>query len=106
MIIADSSVWIDFLRDSPLPHVELLAQAKAHDELILGDLVLAEILQGISRRKDFNLIRFVFDQLECRALGGYDIVMDAADNYQRLRKKGFVVRKTIDFCCGSTARTP
>ena len=99
--MADSSVWIDFFRGDPKPPVLLLKSAKDHDELVLGDLILTEVQQGITRRKDFDLIRFVFDQLECRTLGGWDIAMDASDNYQFLRKKGFLVRRTIDMIIGT-----
>jgi predicted nucleic acid-binding protein len=101
MIMADSSVWIDYFRNLSRSHVELLDSALEHDEVVLGDLILTEVQQGISRRKDFDLIRFVFDQMECRTLGGWNVAMDASDNYQFLRKKGIQVRRTIDMIIGT-----
>jgi len=101
MVMADSSVWVDFFRGIPRPPVLVLKQIRKTDELLLGDLILAEVQQGITNRKDFDLVRFVFDQLECRALGGWEVAMDASDNYQYLRKKGFMIRSTIDMIIGT-----
>lgn len=101
MIMADTSVWIEFFRGNPIPPVMRLKAAKSSEELLLGDLILMEVQQGITNRKDFKLVRFVFDQLECRSLGGWDIAMESADHYQYLRKKGHIVRKAIDMIIGT-----
>ena len=101
MVMADSSVWIDYFRDSPKPHVDLLEDVFRDDELLLGDLILLEVMQGITTRKDFDEVRFVFDQLECRALAGHEVALDAADNYVFLRKKGYQVRRSIDMVIGT-----
>ena len=47
MIVVDSSVWIDFLNGRNAPHVERLRAALGTDEVIVGDLMLCEVLQGL-----------------------------------------------------------
>ena len=46
MVLVDSSVWIDFFGNAPRPQVDRLAQLlQGHERVLLGDLVLAEVLQ-------------------------------------------------------------
>ena len=47
MIVVDSSVWIDFLNGRNAPHVQQLHAAIGADEIIVGDLMLCEVLQGL-----------------------------------------------------------
>ena len=47
MIVVDSSVWIDFLNGREAPHVERLRAIIGTDEVIVGDLMLCEVLQGL-----------------------------------------------------------
>ena len=47
MIVVDTSVWIGHFRRMDLPQVHALRQLPA-DEILLGDVVLLEILQGES----------------------------------------------------------
>ena len=46
MILVDSSVWIDFFRGTRTTEVSVLNQHLGHDVVLIGDLILAEILQG------------------------------------------------------------
>ena len=47
MIVVDSSVWIDFLNGRNAPHVRRLRAILGIDEVIVGDLMLCEVLQGL-----------------------------------------------------------
>jgi hypothetical protein len=47
LIVVDSSVWIDFLNGRGVPHVAALRAALGKEEIILGDLMLCEVLQGL-----------------------------------------------------------
>ena len=47
MIVVDSSVWIDFLNGRNAPHVRRLGAILGIDEVIVGDLMLCEVLQGL-----------------------------------------------------------
>ena len=51
MIVVDSSVWIDFFNGRKVPHVERLRAALGTDEIIVGDLMLCEVLQGLDSER-------------------------------------------------------
>ena len=51
MIVVDSSVWIDFLNGRNAPHVRRLRAALGTDEIIVGDLMLCEVLQGLATER-------------------------------------------------------
>jgi predicted nucleic acid-binding protein len=66
------------------------------EPLAIGDLILAEVLQGIDDERDFNLARKMLTSLIVVELGGQDIAIQSARNFRTLRKLGVTVRKTID----------
>ncbi len=46
MIVVDSTVWIDFFRGRSTVETDKLRSCIGHGVVIVGDLVLAEVLQG------------------------------------------------------------
>lgn len=96
MIVVDSSVWIDFFRGTTTPQSERLDSLLSSEPLGLGDLILAEVLQGFRSEKDFNLARKLLTSLDIIVLGGKDIALQAARNFRALRAQGVTIRKTID----------
>lgn len=96
MILVDSSVWIDFFRNRPTPQAEWLDKNLGIEGLVVGDLILAEVLQGFKDDKGFNEARRLLGQLEDVVLGGTDVAVEAARNYRRLRALGVTVRGTVD----------
>src|SRR5215475_1409125 len=51
VIVVDSSVWIDFLKGRNAPHVRRLRAVLGADEIIVGDLMLCEVLQGLKSER-------------------------------------------------------
>ena len=96
MIVADTSVWIDYFRGVAAPHTDLLDRALSESRIIIGDLILAELLQGFSSEREFQIARQLMDGLGYRDFVGRDMAMAAAQNYRALRRQGITVRKTID----------
>lgn len=96
MILVDSSVWIDFFRGTATPEAERLDALLGSDLLAVGDLMLAEVLQGFGSERDFNQARKLLTALDIVDIGGRDIAIQAARNYRTLRAKGVTIRKTID----------
>jgi hypothetical protein len=47
VIVVDSSVWIDFLNGRKAPHVRRLYGLLGSQPIIVGDLMLCEVLQGL-----------------------------------------------------------
>lgn len=96
MILVDSSVWIDFFRNKPTLQAEWLDRNLGIEGLVVGDLVLAEVLQGFKDDKGFNEAKRLLGQLEQVVVGGFDLAIAAARNYRRLRSRGVTVRGTVD----------
>ena len=96
MIVADTSAWIDYFRGVAAPHTDVLDRALAESRIIIGDLIMAELLQGFSGEREYQIARQLMDGLEYRDLVGREMAIAAAQNYRTLRRKGITVRKTID----------
>lgn len=96
MILVDSSVWIDFFRGSASPETERLDGLLGVEPVLIGDLILAEVLQGFTSDRDFERARRMLGRFDCIVLGGSNIAIQAAHNFRLLRSKGVTVRKTID----------
>ena len=96
MILVDSSVWIDYFRGSQTPQCERLDALLGTEPLAIGDLILAEVLQGFTSDKAFNQAKKLLTSLVVTDLGGQDVAIQAAKNFRALRALGITVRKTID----------
>ena len=66
------------------------------EPLAIGDLILAEVLQGFYQDRDFYQAREMLTSLTVVELGGQEIAIQAAKNLRTLRKLGVTVRKTIE----------
>lgn len=96
MIVADTSVWIGFINGVSSTSVDTLRTALTEADVIMGDLILTELLQGFRSDSAYRAVRDRLLVLDIVTLGGREIALEAADNYRRLRAKGVTVRKTID----------
>ena len=96
MILVDSSVWIDYFNGHKTWQTNLLDNLLSDLPIIIGDLILAEILQGFRSDNDFESAKSYLSDLPFRGMGGYQVAVKSAQNYRILRKKGVTVRKTID----------
>jgi predicted nucleic acid-binding protein len=96
VILVDSSVWIDFFRGTVTPETERLDALLGSELLVVGDLILAEVLQGFSSERDFHQARKLLTALDVVTLGGPEMAIQAARNFRTLRARGVTIRKTID----------
>ncbi len=96
MIIADSSAWIDFFRGIECSHVSLLENALINNQVYIGDLIVAELLQGAKSDKSALEIDSIISRLTVVNMVGESIARKAAANYRSLRTNGITIRKTID----------
>lgn len=96
MILVDSSVWIDYFRGTATPQTERLDSLLGSEPLAIGDLILAEVLQGFTSDRDFNQAKKLLTSLVMVELGGQGIAIQTAKNYRKLRALGITTRKTID----------
>lgn len=95
MILVDSSVWIDYFQGADNPQVALLDSMLGRSPLAVGDLIAAEVLQGVRNERQFRLVKRTFDAFTHIDLSDYALAIKASENYRRLRDKGITVRKTI-----------
>jgi predicted nucleic acid-binding protein len=96
MILVDSSVWIDYFNGKRSWQTDLLDHMLSNVPIIMGDLILTEVLQGFKSDKDYEAAKNYLNELPFRQMGGYNVAIQSAQNYRKLRKAGVTVRKTID----------
>jgi len=63
---------------------------------VIGDLIMAEVLQGFASEREFRSAERIFAALEFRPMVGRENALAAARNYRSLRARGVTVRSTID----------
>ena len=96
MLVADSSVWIDFFGGKTTRTTDRLDSALGANTVLLIDVIVTEVLQGVRDDRQFTQLVRLFDKLPLLQTGGFPIAIEAASNYRRLRLLGMTVRKTID----------
>lgn len=96
MIIADSSVWIDYFNGVKSREADFLDHLLRRDFVLTGDLILVEVLPGFERDVDYRRAKVLLGRLDCAEMAGYDLAIKSASNYRLLRRRGITVRKTID----------
>ncbi len=101
MIVVDSSVWIDFLKGRNAPHVRRLRAVLGTDEVIVGDLMLCEVVQGLDSERAAREVEALLRRFDIVPMVGDAIAVAAARNFRSLRRRGITVRKTIDLLIGA-----
>ena len=96
MVLADTSVWIDYFNGVSSWQTERLDLLLDTEPVALGDLILTEVLQGFRNDTDFRKAQAFLAELPFYELGGYAVCLQAARNYRALRAQGRTVHKTID----------
>jgi len=109
VIVVDSSVWIDFLNDRNSLQVRRLLALLGSEEIIVGDLMLCEILQGLESEPAASEVETLLRHFDIMPMAGDAIAIAAARNFRSLRRRGITIRKTIDLLIGTWCidnRTP
>jgi predicted nucleic acid-binding protein len=103
MVLVDTTVWIDFFSDRPLPHVTALQRLIEDDEdLCVCGVILAEVLQGIRSDADYRRTKDYFEALILMPMRRTTYEM-SAELYRSLRKRGITIRKPIDCMIAAVA---
>jgi predicted nucleic acid-binding protein len=101
MIVVDTSIWIDFFNGRPTDESDLLHDLLGREPILIGDLILAEMLQGFRAEEDFREALSILETFDFREMLGRNVAIASARNYRMLRAKGVTVRKTIDVLIGT-----
>ena len=96
MIIVDSSVWIDYFNGFSSPQTDRLHAALSEELVAVGDIMLAEVLQGFRSDRQHRIARNLLLALDVVNMLDTSIALRSAENYRELRRKGVTVRKTSD----------
>lgn len=97
MIVVDSSVWIASLRgerSEAVRRLEMLANGAA--DVLVGDLILLEILQGALSEDHASALASEFTGYGTVSMSDEAIALASARNYRRLRSRGVTLRSTMD----------
>jgi predicted nucleic acid-binding protein len=96
VILVDSSVWVDYFRGVETAEAGKLDTFLGVEQIVTGDLILTELLQGFISERKFNQGRKLLASLPMIPLVGEEIAVQAARNFRKLRTLGITIRKTID----------
>lgn len=101
MIVVDSSVWIDFLTGVRTAKVEWLLDLLGRQPVLVGDLILVEVLQGVASEAEATRVEAALCRFHVEPMLGPDLAIAAAGHYRRLRGLGVTLRKTVDLIIGT-----
>jgi predicted nucleic acid-binding protein len=95
--VVDTSVWVDYFNGVTSPEAQTLdGLLGTSGDIVVGDLILAEVLQGFRADSDFAAARAALGAFPVVSMVGTEMAVQSARNYRRLRRLGVTVRKTID----------
>ena len=100
-MIVDTTVFVDYLRGLQNAETEYFDRELGRLPFGLTDLILCEVLQGVTDEKAFARVLRELRKFEVFDTGGQNLAIAAARNFRNLRQRGCTVRKTID-CLIST----
>jgi hypothetical protein len=101
MIAVDSSVWIDFLNGNETREVAHLSSLLGTEPLLVGDIVLLEVLQGIGSEAEAARVEEALRRFDVEPMLDPELAVLAATHYRHLRGLGNTLRKTIDLIIGT-----
>ena len=91
MIVVDSSVWIDHLRDHqtrPVLVLRRLLRGETVGPIVVGDIVMYEVLAGLRSAPAAREIRERLETLALVSMVDLDLVERAVAHYHTLRRRG------------------
>ena len=105
IIVADSSVWIDYLRDAHTPETAFLDRSMlandSADTLIVLDVVLYEVLSGVRDDATWQRVDSLMRRFTVVPVGGEEAAISSAARYRELRRRGITIRKSMDVLIAS-----
>src|SRR4051794_3370329 len=96
MLLVDTSVWVDYFQAPNSVHAQKFDDVLGKVEVVLGDLIAVEILQGLREGPQLRRVEATLRAFRILPLCGPDIAPKAAANCRVLRKNGITIRGTVD----------
>lgn len=88
MIIADTSVWIDFLKKSDPDTVDILSKYLKKGEVFAVSAIFGELLQGVKNKREREIIYLIWDSLPKIDETGLFLTAGNLSNKHKLYAKG------------------
>ncbi|GJL61390.1 MAG: ribonuclease VapC [Nitrospirales bacterium] len=101
MTVVDTFVWIDYFNNVSTQETEVFDDLLGSQEVLLGDLILTEVLQGFQHDAHFETARKLLHAFPVVPMLGPSLALTSAQHSRTLRKRGVTVRKTIDVMIGT-----
>jgi len=103
VIVADTSVWIDFFNGAATPERATLRGlvANSPSQLVIPDLVMFEVLRGFRHERQQRLALSAFHALNVRSVVDRTGAQRAAERYRHLRAAGITIDSPIDVLVAS-----
>jgi predicted nucleic acid-binding protein len=101
VIVVDTSVWVDYFNGQITPHTAALDGLLGREEVIIGDLILTEVLQGFHHERHFRRALSLLQAFPVVTMLGPTLALRSAEHHRTLRARGVTVRKTIDVMIGT-----
>ena len=96
MIVADTSAWIEFLRDTGHPIAVALEEALEDQEVAVTEVVVMELLAGARSPNHLRELRSRILALPMLKLNGLADYEEAALIYRTCRQSGETIRAMTD----------
>jgi predicted nucleic acid-binding protein len=97
VILADTSVWVDFLRGEDSRQRRMLHRLiEDEEDIAISEIIFTEILQGIKNDREFQAIKDYLLEFPMYRPKGIETYLHAVRIYRDCRKKGKTVRSTVD----------
>ena len=93
MILVDSSVLIDYFNGTKNKHTEKLDTLLGSELILIGDYILAEVLQGFRTDKDFKAAKEALQSFPCFNICNESIAIKSAENFRSQEQKGKPLEK-------------
>jgi hypothetical protein len=78
------------------PETSALDKILGTEEIVIGDIILAEVLQGFRSDQDFEAALSALAKFKQASMLNPKIAIQSARNYRQLRKVCNTIRKTLD----------
>lgn len=85
MLLVDSTIWVDFFNGTETRLTNYLHDSLGKTHILVGDLIIAEVLQGFRQDSDFERAHVMLTKFTIVNMLNPVIAIQSARNYRFLR---------------------
>jgi predicted nucleic acid-binding protein len=104
MLIADSSAWVEYLRGTGSPAHLALRNAVTRDEVVVPELVKAELLVGARSNDELRALKRMLEHFSVMLVAPRDDFDHAVALHLQCRSVGVTPRGLVDCTIAAMAR--